>query len=59
METAAAATAALAKSVTAKADGRSPAPVNGKADAALSGPPNDVQIALAHLLAAGFILTLR
>jgi hypothetical protein len=59
MARAAAAIAALAKSVTAYADGSSPAPVNDRAEAALSCPPNDVQTALANLLAAAFILILH
>jgi hypothetical protein len=49
--------AALAKSVTAYADGRLPSPVNDSAEAAVSGPPSDVQTALANVLAAAFILS--
>jgi len=58
IERAATAIAALAKSVTAYADARSPSPVNDRAEAP-SCPPNDVQMALANLFAADFILTLR
>jgi hypothetical protein len=59
MERAAAAIAALAKSVTAYADDRSPSPVNDRTEATLSCPPNDVQTPLVNLLAAAFILTFR
>jgi hypothetical protein len=59
IEMAATAIAALAKSVTAYADDNSPSPVNDRAEATLSCPPNNVQTVLANLLAPGFILSFR
>src|SRR5262249_244023 len=48
--------AALARSVTANADNRSPSPVNDRAETALSDPPSDVQTVLAILIAVAFTL---